>query len=113
MDGGLKPLLQQGRGNQKVHQPHLSFSMASTLAAMHPFGQIRGGLGNYEQIVYHLGCLLESWSQRMCTMQSRVPSWKSFPPGTDPDPEFQPCALMVAMISHEETTGNRPKFSPN
>lgn len=64
---------------------------------------IRGGLGNYEQIVYHLGCILENWSQRICTTQSRVPPWRCSPPGADPDPECQPCALMVAMISHEET----------
>ena len=46
---------------------------------------------------------VESWSQRMCTTQSRVPPRKSSPPSTDPDPECQPCALMVAIISHEET----------
>lgn len=33
--------------------------MASNLAAVQPFGQTRGGLGNFEQIVYHLACILE------------------------------------------------------
>ena len=56
---GLKLLLEQGRGQQKTRRPHLYFSVASTPAAVQPFGQTRGGLGNFEQTVYHLACVLQ------------------------------------------------------
>lgn len=111
---GLKLVLRQGGGQQNAYQTtHLSFSVASTLAAVHPLGQTRGGLGNFEQIVHYLACILELKAKSVHhSPQSSTAGSSRAGPGT---------LLLTTRhlpqhssgFPHKKTRLRKPKLSPN
>lgn len=69
---GAEAIALTRQGRQRACQPQLACSVASALATEHPFGQMRGGLGNYRQIMYHLAYALEGCEQTWPSTHGRA-----------------------------------------